>query len=410
MRFEIKTKDKIGITMEILNKIYNEKINLTSMTVFKERIYIKFENISNEKKEILKKAILEIEEVDNIKDIKLQDIEEETKEIIESMKIKNKSFDAIIGNSREIKNIKNLVATIAESDATVILRGESGTGKELFARAIHNLSKRKNNVFVAINCAALPEDLLESELFGYEKGAFTGAVQSGKEGIFKNTNGGTLFLDEIGELPLRTQSKLLRVLQEGKIRKIGSSKEEDINVRIVAATHKNLEDMIINKSFREDLYYRLNVLPIKIPSLKDRKEDIPLLIQFFIDKFNKKLNKDVQTASIDFIKNLMDREWKGNIRELQNIIERAIILCDGNTLEVDDLEIDDYIETCKVKNLKERKQTIPLKDILINYEKEIVINVYRETKSYRKTAQILGISHTAVMNKLKKYEIFNECK
>ncbi|MEG2247177.1 MAG: sigma 54-interacting transcriptional regulator, partial [Peptostreptococcaceae bacterium] len=210
---------------------------------------------------------------------------------------------------------------IAKSNSTVLLRGDSGTGKELFANAIHDLSDRKGKSFVAINCAALPDSLLESELFGYEKGSFTGAMQSGKEGLFKEANDGTIFLDEIGELSMLLQAKLLRVLQEGKIRKIGSSKEEEVDVRVIAATHKNLEKMIKDGSFREDLYYRLNVIPMKIPNLKERLEDIPILVQFFVTKLNKKLKKDIKGFKKEFIDMLMNYDWPGNVRELQNVIK-----------------------------------------------------------------------------------------
>ena len=317
-------------------------------------------------------------------------------------------FKNIIGNSKSIEKVKQMTLAIAKSNSTVLLRGESGTGKELFANATHELSDRKNKRFIAINCAALPDSLLESELFGYEKGSFTGAMQNGKEGLFKEANGGTIFLDEIGELSMLLQAKLLRVLQEGKIRKIGSSKEEDVDVRIIAATHKNLENMIKEGSFREDLYYRLNVIPIKIPSLRERLEDIPILTQFFIDKLNKKLKKNIKGFKKDFIDTLMNYDWPGNVRELQNLIERAMNLCSGDILTSKDIIIDylykseDIIQSIiedddiKISTLKEEME---------NYEKEIIMKVYNINKSYRESAKILGISHTSVMNKVKKYKI-----
>ena len=203
------------------------------------------------------------------------------------------AFKEIVGNSNKIEFVKKIVETVAKSDSTILFRGESGTGKELFAKAIQSLSSRKNRPFVIINCAALPDNLIESELFGYEKGSFTGAINSGKEGLFKEADGGTLFLDEIGELSIVLQAKLLRVLQEGVIRKVGSTKEENVNVRIIAATNRNLEEMIRQGKFREDLYYRLNVIPITIPPLRDRLEDIVSLVTLFISKFNKKLNKEI---------------------------------------------------------------------------------------------------------------------
>jgi transcriptional regulator of aroF, aroG, tyrA and aromatic amino acid transport len=317
-------------------------------------------------------------------------------------------FKNIIGNSKSIENVKKVTAAIANSDSTVLLRGDSGTGKELFANAIHDLSDRNDKRFVAINCAALPENLLESELFGYEKGSFTGAMQNGKEGLFKEANCGTIFLDEIGELSMFIQAKLLRVLQEGKIRKIGSSKEEKIDVRVIAATHKNLEQMIKDGEFREDLYYRLNVIPIKIPSLKERLEDIPILVQFFIDKLNKKLKKDIKGFKKEFIDELMCYDWPGNVRELQNLVERSMNLCNGDILTSQDIVIDSI---CKnediVYNFVEKEKIEPksLKEEMEDYEKEIINKVYNSEKSYRESAKILGISHTAVMNKVKKYNI-----
>lgn len=317
-------------------------------------------------------------------------------------------FKDIIGNSKSIENVKKVTAAIANSDSTVLLRGDSGTGKELFANAIHNLSDRKDKRFVAINCAALPENLLESELFGYEKGSFTGAMQNGKEGLFKEANCGTIFLDEIGELSMFIQAKLLRVLQEGKIRKIGSSKEEKVDVRVIAATHKNLEQMIKDGEFREDLYYRLNVIPIKIPSLKERLEDIPILVQFFINKLNKKLKKDIKGFKKEFIDVLLCYDWPGNVRELQNLVERAMNLCNGDILTSQDIIIDSICENEDIVYKfveKEKIEPKSLKEEMENYEKEIINKVFKSEKSYRESAKILGISHTAVMNKVKKYNI-----
>ena len=211
-------------------------------------------------------------------------------------------------------NLKKICKAVAKSDSTVLIRGASGTGKELFARAIKNLSQRENQRFITINCAAIPDSLIESELFGYEKGSFTGALYNGKQGLFKEADKGTLFLDEIGELSLATQAKLLRVLQEGVVRRIGSSKEEKIDLRIICATHRNLEEMLEKREFREDLYYRLNVIPIVIPPLTQRKEDIPLLVSYFIQKMNKKLGKLVSSTSMGFLESLMNYEYTGNIR------------------------------------------------------------------------------------------------
>ncbi|MDO7203842.1 sigma 54-interacting transcriptional regulator [Paraclostridium bifermentans] len=287
---------------------------------------------------------------------------------------------------------------MAKSNSTVLLRGDSGTGKELFANAIHKLSDRKDERFVAINCAALPDSLLESELFGYEKGSFTGAMQSGKQGLFKEANKGTIFLDEIGELSMILQAKLLRVLQEGKIRKIGSSKEEAVDVRVIAATHKNLEKMIKEGTFREDLYYRLNVIPIKIPNLKERLDDIPILVQFFINKLNKKLNKDIRGFKKEFIDELMSYDWPGNVRELQNLIERAMNLCNGDILTTQHIVIDSiYKDEDITDSFIEEDEEVEfnsLKEEMERYEKEIIMKVYDSNRSYRSSAKnTRNISH-----------------
>jgi len=335
--------------------------------------------------------------------------EKKLKAIIDS--IEDREFKNIIGASKAIERVKNMTLTIAKSNSTVLLRGESGTGKEVFAKAIHDISPRCNKNFIAINCAALPEALLESELFGYEPGSFTGAMIGGKDGIIKEASGGTLFLDEIGEMPMFIQVKLLRVIQEGKIRKIGSNKEEAIDVRIIAATNNNLEDMIKDKTFREDLYYRLNVVPMYIPTLKERLEDIPLFVQFFIDKLNYKLNKNIKGADVEFISELMKYHWPGNVRELQNVIERAMNLCKGDILTAEDIFINfkNDIYSYGPKEIIDKKSDeylqLPLKDIMEKCEKEIIKKAIDNYKSYRKAASVLKVSHTTIMNKINKYNI-----
>lgn len=413
IRFEIITRDRLGITVEILEKIYDRKINLISMEVFFEKVCVKIEEIDNEEKELLKSELYEIKDVISINEIELLYHERDEKrllEVIDSLVSNNEeeAFKDIIGSSIQIENVKNMTKIVAKSNSTVLLRGDSGTGKELFARAIHNLSDRKNKKFVTINCAAIPENLLESELFGYEKGSFTGAMQSGREGLFKEADGGTLFLDEIGELPMYLQAKLLRVIQEGSIRKIGSNKEEYIDVRIISATNKKLEEMIENKVFREDLYYRLNVIPMYIPKLSERLEDIPSLVQFFIAKFNKKLKKNVKGVELEFINALMQYYWPGNVRELQNVIERAMNLCEGDILTKRELIIEFGSKNnvnIDVPISNKVNEQLPLKELMEQCEKEIIRRTLSSNKSCRKTARQLGVSHTTIINKVKKYEI-----
>lgn len=314
-------------------------------------------------------------------------------------------FKNIIGNSPAIEKVKEMSRLVAKNDSTILLRGESGTGKELFAKAIQNLSNRKNKSFVTLNCAALPDSLIESELFGYEKGSFTGAIEDGKDGLFKEADGGTLFLDEIGELSGAMQAKLLRVLQEKCIRKIGSTKEERVDVRIIAATNKNLEKMIYNNTFREDLYYRLNVIPIYIPPLRERLDDIPLFVSHFINHLNKKLNKKVEGAESEFIYRLMKHSWPGNVRELQNVIERAMNLCENKLLKTENLIITSHKIASEFQTLSNCSNDLPLKELIENCEKNAIINALRENKSIRKAAKVLGVSHTTIINKIKKYNI-----
>ena len=233
-------------------------------------------------------------------------------------------FSDIVGESRAIKDVIALSNKIADSDSTVLIRGESGTGKELFARAIHNKSGRRKGPFVAINCGAIPEALLESELFGYEDGAFTGAAKGGKVGKCQLANGGTLFLDEVGDIPIFLQVKFLRMLQERTIEKVGGNKSIPIDIRVIAATNRNLENMIENNEFRSDLYYRLNVIPVFIPPLRERKEDILIISESFMDKYSKLLRRNVHDMTPQVKHILMDYSWPGNIRELENTIECAL--------------------------------------------------------------------------------------
>jgi formate hydrogenlyase transcriptional activator len=242
------------------------------------------------------------------------------------------NFDQIVGNSPALRQVLQMVETVASSDSTVLLLGETGTGKELIARAIHDHSRRSNRTFVKLNCAAIPTGLFESELFGHEKGAFTGAINQ-KIGRLELAHQGTLFLDEIGDVPLEIQPKLLRALQEREFERLGSTRTKTVDVRLVAATNRDLEAMIAAREFRSDLFYRLNVFPIRIPPLRERREDIPVLARYFTQKFAQQMEKRIETVLADHMKALMDWDWPGNVRELANVIERAVILTRGTSLE-----------------------------------------------------------------------------
>ena len=250
-------------------------------------------------------------------------------------------FDDIIGTSKALQRVLKDVETVAPTDSTVLICGETGTGKELIARALHNLSARKSNAFVKLNCAAIPNGLLESELFGHEKGAFTGAI-SQRVGRFEVAHRGTIFLDEIGEIPLELQPKLLRVLQEREFERLGSSRTLRSDARLIAATNRDLKEMVDQQKFRSDLYYRLNVFPIRVPALRDRKEDIPLLVRHFVQEFSRRNNRAINTIPSEAMEVLVRYSWPGNIRELQNVIERAVIISRGPvlTVAISDLDAD----------------------------------------------------------------------
>jgi transcriptional regulator with GAF, ATPase, and Fis domain len=243
--------------------------------------------------------------------------------------------DEIIGTSSALRNVLSLVSKVAPTDATVMITGETGTGKELVARAIHRRCRHSSGVFISVNCAAVPRDLIASELFGHEKGAFTGAIQR-RQGRFELAHGGTIFLDEVGELPIETQIALLRVLQEHEFERVGGTRAIQTNVRVIAATNRNLQAAIAAGSFRSDLFYRLNVFPIEMPPLRERREDIPALVEYFIDHAAKKLGKRIRGINSKTLEHLQSYPWPGNIRELQNVIERSVIVCETDNFSVDE--------------------------------------------------------------------------
>ncbi|ARK30441.1 sigma 54-interacting transcriptional regulator [Halalkalibacter krulwichiae] len=331
-------------------------------------------------------------------------IEKELKKYKGEFKEQNKAaytFLHIIGKSKAINLAKSEAERAALSDSSILLLGESGTGKELFAHSIHHASKRSNGSFVKINCAAIPADLLESELFGYEEGSFTGAKKGGKKGKFEAADGGTIFLDEIGELPLHMQVKFLRVLQEKEVEKIGSTSTKKIDVRIIAATNRNLEEMIDKGEFRLDLYYRLNVVSIHIPSLRERDNDLSILSRYFIDKLNKLMDKRVQGLTKEAENKLYHYQWPGNIRELENVMERAMNLVHSNDKMID---INHLSEKLLSKN--ETKEIIPLSDLMEQTEKEALQSALLFTKGNRsKAAKLLKVSRTTFYEKLSKYEL-----
>ncbi len=313
------------------------------------------------------------------------------------------AFQDIIGESEPILRAKKRTQQVSASDSTILITGESGTGKELFARAIHSESPRKTNPFVAINCGAIPEMLLESELFGYEKGAFTGADARGKPGKFEIAHKGTIFLDEIGDLPLHLQVKLLHAIQNRRIDRVGGTSPIDIDVRIIAATNKNLEQMIASQEFREDLYFRLNVIPIQIPPLRDREGDIELLLRYTLEKFNKRLGKNIRDFSSEALMALINYSWPGNVRELENVVEYAVNMETGSEILPENLP--DKI----LKRQRNFNQRVGLKEKLDEYQKmlieECLDETGRSTEDKIIAATRLGISESTLYRRIRELGI-----
>jgi two-component system response regulator AtoC len=323
----------------------------------------------------------------------------------EIRKIGEKSrFGNMVGKSKAMQAVFALAEKVCQYDTTVLITGESGTGKELIAKGIHFGGKRVDMPLVPVNCGGIPENLLESELFGYRKGAFTGADRN-KKGLFEEADGGTIFLDEIGEMPLSLQVKILRVLQENEIRPVGDSKSKGINVRVIAATAKNLEEEIRRGTFRDDLFYRLNVMPIHLPPLRERPEDIPSLVRHFIEKFNTLLRKSIRDISPAAMSMLLRHRWPGNVRELENAIERAVILCEDHMLVPENFSSQLGINT-GASDVDIAYGGYSLKEAQRVLEKKLIIRALQETGSNRtQAARLLEISHPSLLSKIKAYDI-----
>jgi formate hydrogenlyase transcriptional activator len=305
-------------------------------------------------------------------------------------------FEGIVGQSSALRQVLQLVETVATSDSTVLLLGETGTGKELIARAIHDRSRRKDRTLVKLNCAAIPTGLLESELFGHERGAFTGAVTQ-KIGRLELADQGTLFLDEVGDIPLELQPKLLRVLQDGEFERLGSTRTKKVDIRLVAATNRDLDRMIEDRQFRSDLYYRLNVFPIRVPPLRERPEDIPLLVRYFSQKYARHMQKQIENIPAAAMRKLMRWHWPGNVRELQNLVERAVILTRSSTLAI------------SVPELANSRAQLALARASNSDEQDRIVRVLKETKGRvggpNGAAARLGLKRTTLITRMKKMDI-----
>jgi formate hydrogenlyase transcriptional activator len=306
-------------------------------------------------------------------------------------------FAEIVGDSAAVRGVLDQVGTVAASDATVLILGDTGTGKELVAQAIHHLSRRKEGPFIKVNCAAIPTGLLESELFGHEKGAFTGAI-SRKVGRMEMADGGTLFLDEIGEIPLELQPKLLRVLQDREFERLGSNRTVKINLRLVSATNRNLFESVAQREFRSDLFYRLNVFPIRVPALRERRDDIPLLVRHFVHKFARRMNRYIESIPRETMKTLVQWDWPGNVRELENLMERSVILSEGSALQVPLGEL-------RAPDQQAREQN----NNLDNAERQHILRVLRECRGVLSgpggAAQKLGLKRTTLQSRMQRLGI-----
>ncbi|HMU43103.1 MAG TPA: sigma-54 dependent transcriptional regulator [Ignavibacteriaceae bacterium] len=315
---------------------------------------------------------------------------------------RNYDYENFVGKSESMKNIFNIIQTVADSESTVLISGNSGTGKELVARALHFNSRRKGKPFIAVNCGAISENLIESELFGHKKGAFTGAITD-KEGLVKAADGGTLFLDEISDMPLLLQVKLLRTIQEKEYMPVGTTQAIPVNVRFIASTNRELKDEVASGKFREDLFYRLNVIDIHLPSLKERKEDIPLLANHFLDKYRKEMNKSIIGINTEAMKSLVEHEWKGEVRELENVIERAVIFCKEDFITQKDLPSGIVSSNMSIDDGAASKSLVESVQI---YEKGIILDALQKFNFNKdKTAEFLQLGLSTLYRKMKELNI-----
>lgn len=397
--FSSKTGEVIGHILAIdPNPVTTEKNQTSILRIFAARAGAEIERMKAEKElekanEELKLRLKEIESLKN-------QLQLENKYLQEEIKL-TYNFEEIISRSKDFQKVLQQIQQVASTDATVLILGESGTGKELIARAVHNISNRAKRPLVKVNCATLPANLIESELFGHEKGAFTGAMER-KIGRFELADGGSIFLDEIGELPVELQAKLLRVLQEGEFERLGNPKTMKVNVRVIAATNRNLQQAIEKKEFREDLYYRLNVFPIICPPLRDRKEDIPLLVKHFCKKHEGKIGKTITNIPSKVMDALMEYDWPGNIRELENIIERAMIISQNGVLDH-----GEWIPVQK-SGTSSKSSTSKLNDIEKNHIIEVLNKTNWKVSGEKGAARLLGLNPTTLEARMKKLGIKRE--
>lgn len=401
IRWMVETTDRIGMTLDVVRVLTDHACNIEAMEVMRHYIYVRLEHSPREVEHVYQQ-LLRTDGVRAVTQVqKLPAEERESQLLRESFKSRTDeiTFEDIVHASDLMRRCIQTAKMVAQTESTVLLLGESGTGKELFARAIHNASRRAQYAFVAINCATLPEHLLESELFGYEEGAFTGTKKGGKPGLYEAADKGTLFLDEVGELPLPLQAKLLRTIQAGTFRRVGGTREQKANVRVIAATNRDLLQMVRNGEFREDLYYRLHVIPVQIPPLRSRPEDVVLLAEHFLQSWRQKTGKAGLTLSATCQDRMMQYDFPGNVRELENMVERSVHLVDGECIEpyhmmFPDVRVTREGRTLGVGTLKERVE---------EFERQVIADFLERCGSLRTVAKRLGTSHTTIINKAHRY-------
>ncbi|HHX9835111.1 TPA: sigma-54 interaction domain-containing protein [Salmonella enterica subsp. enterica] len=401
IRWDIKTIDRISMVEDVLKEFSECDMNIISMKVATGRILIKswchhLHDISS--------VYLQLHRHADISDVSY--LTEDMSNMSPPTFTKSRSFSDIVYSSRSMQTLTEKAVKIADSKYTVLIRGETGTGKELLARAIHNAGARRLYPFIPVNCSALPESLIESELFGYEKGTFSGADGKGKKGLFEMADNGTLFLDEFGEIPLNVQAKLLRVLQDDGIRRVGGSQIIPVNTRIIVATNASLEEMLEQRLLRADLYYRINVLTLMIPPLRERPQDITLLIRYFIQKYAKEFNRRLILDKICF-ETLYHYSWPGNVRELENMIIRLMLMSESDVITADELGL--LIPAAETFPVIQDNAGHPFRELVQYAERRMIKQMVEDKISSRRIAKALGVSHTTVLNKIRRYKIITSC-
>ncbi len=406
---DIRTLIEKGYTKKIISLMVMEQKRtvtiLSTISISNKKVLISGTPFFDEKGEIKQvlTVLRDMTELIKLKE-KLEKVERESEKYLNELnyfRSKGRDNGDFIGENSEILKLKELISYIARTDATILISGETGTGKEIVAREIHNKSDRSNAPYIKVNCAAIPDSLIESELFGYAKGAFTGAQNKEKLGMFEMANNGTILLDEISEMPIHLQSKLLRVLQEKEIMRVGGTKSIQLNVRVIASTNQDLPQLINQGKFRDDLYYRLNVVPVKISPLRERKDDISILAYSFLEKFNKKYRKEKMFDNLA-IQALEDYNWPGNVRELENVMERLLVI--DNNKYITSNKITAIIGKNKI-NENSVDYTTPLKELVDNLEKEMIENALLKHGSTYKAAKALGLTQPTVFRKAKAFGI-----